>query len=56
MVGVTPFECAIKGVFWGRAVKLLKKEKDFALVLWTDDASGAEIQGLAFARYLGKFK
>lgn len=41
---------------FGKAVKLLKKEKDFALVIWTDKESGAEIQGWVFARYLGKFK
>lgn len=40
---------------FGKAVKLLKKEKDFAFVLWTDQESGAEIQGWVFARYLGKF-
>jgi hypothetical protein len=41
---------------FGKAVKLVKKEKDFALILWTDKESGAEIQGWVFARYLGKFK
>lgn len=40
---------------FGKAVKLLKKEKDFSLVLWTDKESGAEIQGWVFSRYLGKF-
>ena len=40
---------------FGKAVKLLKKEKDFALVLWTDKESGAEIQGWVFSRHLGKF-
>jgi hypothetical protein len=40
---------------FGKAVKLVKKEKDFALVLWTDKESGAEIQGWVFARYLAKF-
>lgn len=40
---------------FGKAVKLLKKEKNFALVLWTDKESGTEIQGWVFARYLGKF-
>lgn len=40
---------------FGRAVKLLKKEKDFALVQWSDNESGAEIQGWVFARYLEKF-
>lgn len=40
---------------FGKAVKLLKKENDFALVLWTDSESGAEIQGWVFARHLGKF-
>jgi hypothetical protein len=41
---------------FGRAVKLLKKEKNFALVIWTDKDSGAEIQGWVFSRYLGKFQ
>lgn len=41
---------------FGRAVKLLKKEKDFALVLWTDQDSGSVIQGWVFSRYLSKFK
>lgn len=40
---------------FGQAVKLLKKEKNFALVLWTDKESGAEIHGWVFSRYLGKF-
>jgi hypothetical protein len=40
---------------FAKAVKLLKKEKDFALVLWTDKESGAEIQGWVFSRNLGKF-
>lgn len=41
---------------FGMAVKLMKKEKDFALVTWTDKGSGAELQGWVFSRYLGKFK
>lgn len=41
---------------FGNAVKLLKKEKDFALVQWADKESGAEIQGWVFARYLGRFQ
>lgn len=40
---------------FSRPVRLLKKEMDFALVVWTDKESGAEIQGWVFARYLGKF-
>jgi|GEM_PF-5117112 len=40
---------------FGKAVKLLKKEKDFALVLWTDKENSAETQGWVFARYLGRF-
>jgi hypothetical protein len=36
-------------------VKLVKKEKDFALVLWTDNESGTEVQGWVFARYIKKF-
>ena len=40
---------------FGKAVKLFKKEKDFALVLWADKESGAEIQGWVFSRYLGTF-
>lgn len=40
---------------FGKPVKLLKKDKDFALVLWTDKESGAEVQGWVFARYLNKF-
>lgn len=40
---------------FGKAVKLVQKDKDFALVLWTDKESGAEIQGWVFSRYLGKF-
>ena len=41
---------------FGRLVKLLKKEKDFALVIWTDEDSGSVIQGWVFSRYLSKFK
>lgn len=40
---------------FGSAVRLLRKEGDFALVVWTDRSSGAEIQGWVFARYLQKF-
>jgi Bacterial SH3 domain len=40
---------------FGMAVRLLKKDKDFALVIWTDKESGVEIQGWVFSRYLGKF-
>jgi hypothetical protein len=40
---------------FGKPVKLVKKEKDFALVVWSDKDAGAEIQGWVFARYLGKF-
>lgn len=40
---------------FSKPVKLLKKENDFALVVWTDKESGAEIQGWVFSRYLGKF-
>lgn len=40
---------------FGKPVKLVKKEKDFALVVWTDSESNAQIQGWVFARYLGKF-
>lgn len=39
---------------FSKLVKLLKKENDFALVIWTDQESGAEIQGWVFSRYLGK--
>lgn len=45
----------VERLSFGKAVKLLKKEKNFALVLWTDKESGTEIQGWVFARYLGKF-
>lgn len=41
---------------FGKPVKLVKKENDFALVVWSDKESGAEVQGWVFARYLGKFK
>lgn len=40
---------------FGTAVKLLKRDRDFALVVWSDTESGAEIQGWVFARYLQKF-
>lgn len=40
---------------FGKIVKLLKKDRDFALVLWRDTESGTEIQGWVFARYLEKF-
>lgn len=40
---------------FGKTVKLLKQEKDFALVYWTDRESGAEIQGWVFSRYLKRF-
>jgi hypothetical protein len=41
---------------FGKPVKLLKKDKDFALVVWMDQESGAEVQGWVFARYLSKFR
>jgi hypothetical protein len=40
---------------FGTAVKLLKQDRDFSLVIWSDTESGAEIQGWVFARYLKKF-
>jgi len=40
---------------FGKAVRLIKKDKNFALVLWTDKESRAEIQGWVFSRYLGNF-
>jgi hypothetical protein len=40
---------------FGKIVRLVKKDKDFTLVLWTDKESGAEIQGWVFSRYLGNF-
>ena len=41
---------------FGRPVKILKKEQDFSLVIWTDEDSGSEIQRWVFSRYLSKFK
>lgn len=41
---------------FGKAVRLMKKDNDFALVHWTDKESGAELQGWVFARYLHKFR
>jgi Bacterial SH3 domain len=40
---------------FGKPVKLIKRNKDFALVLWSDKESGTEIQGWVFARYLERF-
>jgi hypothetical protein len=40
---------------FGSAVRLLRKDGDFALVVWMDTSSGAEIHGWVFARYLQKF-
>lgn len=40
---------------FGRTVKLLKKDGDFSLIVWTNRESGAEIHGWVFSRYLGKF-
>lgn len=39
----------------GKPVKLVKRDKDFVLVLWTDKESGAEIHGWVLSRYLGKY-
>lgn len=39
----------------GTVVRIVKQQKDFALILWQDNESGAQIQGWVFARYLGKF-
>lgn len=57
IVRLNPGACSpeVERLSFGKAVKLLKKEKSFALVLWTDKESGAEIMGWVFARYLGKF-
>ncbi len=41
---------------FGRPVKLIKKEKGFALVEWRDAEGEAVIQGWVFARYLSKFR
>jgi len=40
---------------FGNVVRVIKKDKNFTLVRWADKASGAEIQGWVFSRYLGKF-
>jgi hypothetical protein len=40
---------------FGSAVRLVRKDGDFALVVWLDTTSGAEIHGWVFARYLQKF-
>ena len=40
---------------FGKPVKLLKKEKDFTLIVWSDKEAGVEIQGWVFSRYLAKF-
>lgn len=40
---------------FGKPVKVLKREKDFALVVWSDKAAGVEVQGWVFSRYLSKF-
>lgn len=40
---------------FGSAVRLVRKDGDFALVVWLDTNSGAEIHGWVFARYLQKF-
>lgn len=39
---------------FGQTVRLIKKDKDFAMVTWKDGESGSEIQGWVFARYLSK--
>lgn len=39
---------------FGNLVMVLKKDKDFALIHWTDQQSGVQLQGWVFARYLGK--
>lgn len=46
---------AVGRLAFGKAVKLLKKDNGFALILWSDKESGAELQGWVFARHLGKF-
>ena len=46
---------AVGQLTFGKLVKLVKKEKDFTLVLWTDKESGTELQGWVFSRYLGSF-
>lgn len=40
---------------FGKPVKLLKKERDFTLIVWSDKEAGVEIQGWVFSRYLAKF-
>ncbi|WP_148289041.1 SH3 domain-containing protein [Herbaspirillum sp. B65] len=40
---------------FGAAVKLIKKEGDFALIHWTDEENQLEIRGWVFARHLRKF-
>lgn len=40
---------------FGAVVRLVRKDGDFALVVWLDTSSGAEIHGWVFARYLQKF-
>ncbi len=47
---------AVGTLRFGSVVQVSRREKDFAFVAWTDQASGAQIHGWVFARYLQKFK
>ncbi len=40
---------------FGQAVRVLKQERDFTLIVWVDRANQLEIQGWVFSRYLKRF-
>lgn len=40
---------------FGQTVRIIDRNKDFALVIWVDKESNAHIQGWVFSRYLEKF-
>lgn len=43
-------------IYLGHIVVLVKKDKDWSLVTWSDNDSGVMIQGWVFSRYLSKLR
>ena len=41
---------------FAQVVVLIKRDKDWSLVAWTDDENGLQLQGWVFSRYLQKFR
>lgn len=47
---------AVADLHFGQTVRVLRKQKDFTLVLWTGPGGNEQIQGWVYSRYLNRFE